>query len=82
MAHCGVNAGEAHLVYTISPRRDSVPGGHASPECMLACHVQVKFGRARGGINRFCLCENTHLVVELYPLPPSGEASMRRNLLV
>lgn len=35
------SAGEAHLVYTISPRRDSVPGGHASQECMLACHVQV-----------------------------------------
>ncbi|CBJ29444.1 conserved unknown protein [Ectocarpus siliculosus] len=33
--------GEAHLVYTIAPRRDSVPGGHASPECMLSCHVQV-----------------------------------------
>ncbi|CAM9152802.1 unnamed protein product [Hapterophycus canaliculatus] len=33
--------GEAHLLYTISPRRDSVPGGHASQECMLACHVQV-----------------------------------------
>ncbi|CAM9908395.1 unnamed protein product [Scytosiphon promiscuus] len=33
--------GEAHILYTISPRRDSVPGGHASQECMLACHVQV-----------------------------------------
>eukprot|EP00903_Cladosiphon_okamuranus_P015669 g14470.t1 len=33
--------GEAHLVYTISPRRDSMPGGHASSECMLACHAQV-----------------------------------------
>lgn len=38
---CDANAGEAHLLYTISPRRDSVPGGHASQECMLACHVQV-----------------------------------------
>eukprot|EP00752_Nemacystus_decipiens_P007751 g6928.t2 len=33
--------GEAHLVYTISPRRDSMPGGHSSTECMLACHAQV-----------------------------------------
>lgn len=36
------NTGEAHLVYTISPRRDSMPGGHSSTECMLACHAQVK----------------------------------------
>lgn len=28
-------------MYTIAPRRDSVPGGHASPECLLTCHVQV-----------------------------------------
>lgn len=38
---CDAYTGEAHIVYTISPRRDSVPGGHASQECMLACHVQV-----------------------------------------
>lgn len=36
------HTGEAHLVYTISPRRDSMPGGHSSSECMLACHAQVK----------------------------------------
>ena len=40
-ALCNSSAGEAHAVYTIAPRRDSVPGGHASPECLLTCHVQV-----------------------------------------
>lgn len=41
MPAMGIHTGEAHLVYTICPRRDSLPG-HASSECMLACHAQVK----------------------------------------
>lgn len=35
-------AGEAHIVYTIAPRRDSLPDYHGSQECLLACHVQVE----------------------------------------
>lgn len=51
--------GEAHAVYTISPRRDSVPGGTVSSECLLACHVQVIFVRCCCCCYCCCICRHS-----------------------
>lgn len=59
-------------MYTIAPRRDSVPGGLASPECLLTCHVQVSAARDPDALLPPLCClshDDDVLVVDRHQVP-------------